>query len=229
MAGAYANPAAYGVVEQKNVSDYMSHGASYGPAHTWAFTPPTGDPKRVIRYEVAYKANTAELIAYALEGTEELPNATGEMVYVNVSTVNIRSGYEDVSSWPTGFFSTACPLKAPTPPMPPTPPPTPDLYKCVTGQCKAMHTVWQGGVTISQCNAVCHPAAPASSLPLGLGLGLGLPAAAAVVAISLRKRPCCGRPWPLAPGAQARAAKTAPEVEMGANPGIDVAAGANAL
>ena len=93
------------------------------------------------------------------------------------------------------------------------------------------------GVTMSQCSTVCHPsaAAPASSLPLGLGLGLGLPAAAAVVALSLRKRPCCGRPWPpwgaavAAPGAQTRAAAAAPEVEMGANPGIDVAAGANAL
>jgi hypothetical protein len=110
------------------------------------------------------------------------------------------------------------------------------------GQCKVM----PGGVTMSLCSAACHPsaAAPASSLSLGLGLGLGLPAAAAVVALSLRHRNRNGA----APGAQARAAKAAPEVEMGhpgwrgaasghalgslrmgANPGIDVAAGANAL
>jgi hypothetical protein len=93
-----------------------------------------------------------------------------------------------------------------------------------------VNTIWRALASIAPYNhgttapspTPAPNAAPASGLPLGLGLGLGLPAAAAVAAFSLRKRKGA------APGAKADASAAAPEIEMG-NPGIDIAAGANAL
>ena len=106
----YSNPDIE--VTQLNTTNYVRFDVSYGPASIWSFTPPTADPLRIIKYELVFRFETNELLSYALNGTEELPDKSGAMVYVDVSTVNIRTNYATMTeSWPKNFFSTECPLK----------------------------------------------------------------------------------------------------------------------
>ena len=66
----YNNPAV--IVEQKNVTNFVRFGIDYGPASIWSFTPPTGSMKRVIRYEITFQYQTNILLAYSLDGSEQL-------------------------------------------------------------------------------------------------------------------------------------------------------------
>ena len=63
----YSNPDVE--VTQLNTTNYVRFDVSYGPASIWSFTPPTGDPKRIIKYELVFRFETNELLSYALEGT----------------------------------------------------------------------------------------------------------------------------------------------------------------
>ena len=67
----YNNPAV--TVEQRNVTNFVRFGIDYGPASIWSFTPPpTGSMKRVIRYEITFQYQTNILLAYSLDGSEQL-------------------------------------------------------------------------------------------------------------------------------------------------------------
>ena len=112
-------------VNQTNTSDFVRSGMSFGPANSWAATPPTGDPKRVLTYTVTFKAGTNEMIAYETAGIEELPNARGEMEPVNLVQSEIRTDYSDVDSFPDGFFDTSSACFFESAPSPPPPSPTP--------------------------------------------------------------------------------------------------------
>jgi hypothetical protein len=94
-------------VTQTNHSSMVCNGQSYGPVELWALTPPTGDPNRVLKYTLVYKAGSNYLISYQTSGTEELPNEKGVMEKVQMSQVELRSVYSVVnaSSWEPGFFS----------------------------------------------------------------------------------------------------------------------------
>jgi hypothetical protein len=102
-------------VTQTNHSSMVCNGQSYGPVELWAITPPTGDPDRVLKYTLVYKAGTNYLISYQTTGTEPLSNEKGVMEKVQMSQVELRTVYSVVnaSSWDPGFFS---PDQCPFPP-----------------------------------------------------------------------------------------------------------------